>query len=424
MKLSVGLALVLLWVSSVVHAEDYRILYDVTVNPDSGWARVDIHLEGEQLPAEIRLRMDPQRYRNPGSAQPLKVGDNQVVWQPQAPQSRLSYDFVIDGTRSNGRFDSRITDSWAILRSDKLIPAVATSTEGLQSSARIRFNMPKDWLAVAPYDQYRAKDRQLRHEHEYTLIDPGRYFVRPKGWLALGELGVRQDNFAGTDVRVIAPREEGLHRQDTLSFIGWTLPELKKVFPDFPSRLVIVRAGDPMWRGGLSGTRSLFMHSDRPLISGNRTSSVIHELVHVGTGISGDRHSDWIVEGIAEFYAVEILRRTGAISQRRFEDSLERLAEWGRKSGDLFTDRSSGPTTARAVGVFHQLDQEIRQATGNRASIDEVARALAAQRGTVTLDGFVTLAEQVAGRPLATLAFVRDWQAAQGQQHEQRTDDD
>lgn len=419
MKLSAGLALLLVLLSSLVRAEDYRILYDVTVNPASGLARVDIHLEGGQLPAEIRLRMDPQRYRNPGSQQPLQVDGDQVVWQPQPPRASMSYDFVIDGTRSNGRFDSRITDDWAILRSDKLIPPVATSAEGLQSSARMRFHLPSGWSSVAPYDRYRDKDRQRRHEHEYLLIDPGRYFVRPKGWLALGELGSRQDDFAGTDVRVVAPKGEDLQRQDTLSFIGWVLPELKAVFPDFPERLVIVRAGDPMWRGGLSGTRSLFMHADRPLISGNRTSSVIHELVHVGTGIRGDRHSDWIVEGIAEFYSVEILRRTGAISQRRFEDSLAELAEWSRKSGELFTDRSTGPTTARAVGIFHRLDQEIRQATGNRASIDEVARGLAEQRGTVTVDGFVTLAEQVAGRPLATLNFVREWQAAQRQQREQ-----
>lgn len=424
MKLSLGLALVLLAVSALVRAEDYRILYDVTVNPDSGLARVDILLDGHQLPSEIRLRMDPERHRNPASQQPLQVEEDQVIWQPQPPRSTMSYDFVIDGTRNNGRFDSRITDSWAILRSDKLIPPVATSTEGFQSSARMRFSLPEGWTSVAPYDRYRDKNRQLRHDHEYTLTDPGRYFVRPKGWLALGELGIRQDDFAGTDVRVVAPKGEDLHRQDTLSFIGWTLPELKKVFPDFPSRLLIVRAGDPMWRGGLSGTRSLFMHADRPLISGNRTSSVIHELVHVGTGIRGDRHSDWIVEGIAEFYAAEVLRRTGAISQRRFDDTMEGLEEWSGKAGELFTDRSSGATTARAVGVFHRLDQEIRRATGNRASIDEVARGLAAQRGTITVAGFITLAEQVAGRQLETLDFARDWQATQSQSPAAHADND
>ena len=43
-------------------------------------------------------------------------------------------------------------------------------------------------------------------------------------------------------------------------------------------RLLIVSAGDPMWRGGLSGPSSMFLHSDRPLISENRTSTLLHEL--------------------------------------------------------------------------------------------------------------------------------------------------
>jgi hypothetical protein len=29
----------------------------------------------------------------------------------------------------------------------------------------------------------------------------------------------------------------------------------RKIFPDLPPRLLIVSAGDPMWRGGLSGPR-------------------------------------------------------------------------------------------------------------------------------------------------------------------------
>lgn len=422
MKLSVTLGLVLWLVSSLANAEDYRILYEVSVNPETGLARVEIHLDGEQLPAELRLRMAPDRYRNVASEQPLRLDGIWTVWQPQPPLSRLSYDFVIDGRRSNGRFDSRITDSWAILRSDKLIPPVSSFPAGLQSSARIRFHLPDYWTAVLPYERHSASPddqpntdpkNHPRHRYEFTLTDPGRYFVRPKGWLALGDLDVGQGTVAGTEVRVAVPAFEDRLSQNTLAFVGRILPELKQVFPDFPGRLVIVRAGDPMWRGGLSGTRSLYMHADRPLISGNRTSSLLHELVHVGTGIRGDAHSDWVVEGIAEFYSVEMLRRTGTISQRQFDASLERLAQWSHKGGELFTDRSTGPTTAKAVAVFHRLDQEIRYATGNRASIDDVARELAAQRGTVTVDGFVALAESVAGEPLQSLDFVRAWQVTQ-----------
>ena len=56
-----------------------------------------------------------------------------------------------------------------------------------------------------------------------------------------------------------------------LAFLRWNLPALVDIFPDFPERVLVVSAGDPMWRGGLSGPGSLYIHAERPLISGNGT---------------------------------------------------------------------------------------------------------------------------------------------------------
>ena len=49
----------------------------------------------------------------------------------------------------------------------------------------------------------------------------------------------------------------------------------------------VVGAADPMWRGGLSASNSLFLHADRPLISENGTSTLVHELTHVITRVRG-----------------------------------------------------------------------------------------------------------------------------------------
>lgn len=148
------------------------------------------------------------------------------------------------------------------------------------------------------------------------------------------------------------------------------------------------------------------MHADRPLISGNRTSSIIHELVHVATGISaGDDQSDWIVEGLAEFYAVEILRRSGGISQRRYDEAMDKLSRWGQRAPTLLVKRSSGPVTARAVGIMRQLDQEIRAATKGEACIDDIARKLAETRGKVTLKRLRSLTEEIIGYPAKSLAI-------------------
>lgn len=401
MKYVLSLWLALVMFSSVVLADQFDIEYDVTVDPDSGLAHVVMTLRGKELPSQLKLRLSDERYKNFSSEQPVEIKGNRAIWTPAGPKSSLSYDFVIDEKKSQGRYDSRVTSDWAILRSDKLIPPIAaTLPKGLSSRASLIFDLPKGWSSAAPYE---TQDR-----HHYVITDPGRRFVRPKGWLILGEISSRQDEFVGTDVRVAAPRGQNVRLQDSLAFLGWTLPVIKAVFPQFPPQLLIVSAGNPMWRGGLSGSKSLFMHADRPLISGNRTSSLIHEMVHVGTGIRGTRYSDWIVEGIAEYYAVEILRRTGAISERRFQGAIKDLEEWGKESGSLLTGDSSGATTARAAVLMHELNQEILEATEGEASLDDVARALAEQRGTVTVEGFVNLSEELAGGKLKTLSIVSD----------------
>lgn len=382
-------------------ADTYNVLYQARLEPDSGFAQVEIRLSGDELPRKLSINLSSGRYSElHGSDQSLTQEGDRAIWRPEGHQATLSYRFRVNEKKGSGHYDSLMTKDWAVLRSDKLIPPMSvTAARHLHSRAELKLELPEGWSSALPYDEV--------GKHRYKLIDPGRRFVRPKGWMMAGRIGSRQDIIAGVSTAVVAPLGENVHRQDTLAFLSYNLPALKKVFPKFPRRLLVVRAGDPMWRGGLSGTRSLFMHADRPLISGNRTSSVIHELVHVATGIHGDKQSDWIVEGIAEFYSLEILRRTGAISQRRYDEAMDALAKWGEEAPSLLRKRSSGPITARAVGVMREVDREIREASNDKASIDDVARALAEDRGEVTLDKFRHLAEQAAGGPIPALEIDR-----------------
>ena len=376
--------------------EYYDIRYKAHLEPENGIARVSITLQGKSLPSKLTLHLNPERHKNVEGSDELAIEDNKIIWQPSPGTTSVSYDFVIDEKKSSGRYDSRITDKWAIFRSDKLIPPIsAHAAKNLQSRATLAIETPKDWSVLAPYNKNAVEKFELR--------DPGRRFIRPKGWMIAGRIGSRQDVIDGTDTVVAAPLGKGVRRQDTLAFLSWTLPELKKVFPEFPQKLLIVMAGDPMWRGGLSGTRSLFMHADRPLISGNRTSSMLHELVHVGAGIRGDKESDWIVEGIAEYYSLQTLRRTGGISERRYQQALEDLAEWGKESPNLLVKRSSGPITARATVVLHQVDQAIQEASKGKRSLDDVVTTLAAERGEVTLKKFRGLVEDAAGTSVPQL---------------------
>jgi hypothetical protein len=378
----------------------YDAIYRATFEPGKEHAEVELELKGEKLPSKIVLRADPKRYRNFRSRQPLEVGAKEIVWHPQGKQSSLRYEFTVNHQRSSGSYDSYITKDWALFRGDKLTPSTqVTAARNLRSHTTLEFNLPQGWSAVTPYVS--AGDRSFR------VDDPKRRFDEPAGWMLIGKIGVRSERIHHVNAVIAAPEGESARRQDALAFINWNLPKLLDVFPDFPKRVLIVSAGDPMWRGGLSGPGSIFLHSERPLISENRTSPLLHELVHVALGIRGDNESDWIVEGLAEFYSIQTLRRSGGIGQKRYEQALDNLKKWARRAPTLFAKSSSGPTTARAVLVFQQVDAEIRSLTGGAASLDDVARKLAADRGEISLIQLQEIAQQVAGKPLQSLQRER-----------------
>src|SRR4029079_7657318 len=142
----------------------------------------------------------------------------------------------------------------------------------------------------------------------------------------------RNENIGTWRVVVAAPAGDNVRRQDMLAFLKFMLPRLEETFAQMPPRVLIVSAGDPMWRGGLPGPSSMFLHADRPLISESRTSTLLHELGHIALGIRGDEESDWIVEGLAEHYSLETLRRSGGISEQRYRQAVKHLSHWAQRS--------------------------------------------------------------------------------------------
>ena len=221
--------------------------------------------------------------------------------------------------------------------------------------------------------------------------------------MVLGELGVRRETISGVRVAVAGPIDNGVRRMDTLALLNWTLPELARLLPDLPSRLTIVSAGDPMWRGGLSAPQSLFIHADRPLISENATSTLLHEVLHLTLDLSAESGYDWIIEGLAEYYSLELLHRSGTISQRRHEQAKTDLAAWAKNAKNLCQGSSTGATTALAVGVLADLDTELRQLTASMANLDDVTRQLTQINGRIDLEQFTAIASEIASANPDTL---------------------
>jgi predicted metalloprotease with PDZ domain len=157
-----------------------------------------------------------------------------------------------------------------------------------------------------------------------------------------------------------------------------------------------------MWRGGLSGEESFYMHGDRPLRTPDQTSPYLHELFHVAAPFRPHADAHWVTEGLAEYYSIELQRRIGALSNTSYQRALQLFAEHGVWGHD-FT-RTSAPALRNnsAPLVMYLLDQQIRAATGDERGLDAVVASLARDGGIVSTAHFLGTIERVAGKSFAS----------------------
>lgn len=393
-------AVILCLVSFVAVAQEpYDVDYLVAFDPARKDAVVSITLHtGKAKVSELRFAMDPKRYTEIVGDGTIKRNGKSLIWNPPHAGGVLRYRYAINQKHGKGGYDARITPDFAIVRGDDLVPPVVVrASRGSQARAQIRAQLPKGWTSFeTPWRPVQGGDRV------FEIVDPRRRFDRPTGWIMAGDLGVRRDAVAGMSVSVAAPKGESMRRNDTLAFVHALAPEFEETFGRLPEKILIVSAGDPMWRGGLSGPRSLFLHADRPLISENGTSTLVHELTHVITRLRAVSGDDWIVEGVAEYYSMALLNRAGLLSDARFQRGMAWMRNHGRAVKHLQTDRSSGPTTARAVVLLAALDKEIRERSHGNRSLDDVVQTLTRRR-LVSLQDLREISQKMIGAPARSL---------------------
>ena len=374
----------------------YKIEYVVTPQPTAGGALVELRLrQPTHLLREMNMRAPAEWINRVTGDGSVTWSEDRIHWEPPAKGGVLRWFANINHQRDGGGFDSYIDSDYAVFRADDVFPAATTRTlKGAYSDTSLSFDLPRNWSSATQY--YGERDR-------YPIRNDERRFDRPTGWIALGRIGVRNETIDGVRVKVVGPVGHSVRRMDMLALLRWTLPEVARVFTDFPDRLTIVSAGDPMWRGGLSGPASLFLHAERPMISENATSTLVHEMVHVGFGKKAAPGADWIVEGIAELYSLDTLRRSGTISQRRFETAMKKIAERGARVDSLCSDSSRGAMTARAVVVLHELDRELRKEAQPSANLDDVVNLLLQTDDNVSVESIRGAAQSLLGKPAAAL---------------------
>jgi len=313
------------------------------------------------------------------------------VWRPAPGKTSLSYRVQLDQKPHGGAYESRITPHWAVFRGEQLVPpARLDQQDGTELVARLAFELPAGWKSVETAWPRIGKQK-------FRIDNVSRLFDRPTGWMLAGNLGSRRARLGETDVTVAAPQGQGMRRMDTLTLLTFVWPQVQAVFPRNPPKLLLVGARDEMWRGVLTGHHSLFLHSNRPLIGDSGNSPLLRELVQLFAQINDRDGSDWIGESLTDYYANELLRRAGGVSDDRYQAWQARLQKLGSKVTRLRGNQADPGQVARGVQLLQALDREIRLHTQNKRSLDDVARALM-RVPSVNTEEFIQLSESVLGR--------------------------
>ncbi|MCW1247786.1 hypothetical protein OC610_25450 [Pseudomonas sp. SAICEU22] len=329
------------------------------------------------------FKADGQWQLTPGKA-------SRGVWRPAADKASLTYRVRISESRKNGAFETRMTPAWALLRGDDLVPpAKLDQQDGIELVSRLEFELPNGWKSIeTPWPRI-GKQR-------FRIDNPSRLFDRPTGWMLAGKLGSRRTRLGETEVTVASPLGQGMRRMDVLTLLTFVWPQVQAVVPRHPAKLLIVGAGDPMWRGVQAGHESIYLHSRPPLVSERGSSSLLRELMQMLVRINDQDRSDWISEGLNEYYAIELLRRAGGMSDERYQALNVRLARDSKGVTTLRGEQVSPAMAAKAVLLLQELDREIRLKTRNKRSLDDVLQG-AMRLETVDTGEFVQLSESILG---------------------------
>ncbi len=383
--------------------ETFSVTYTVTIEADDpSTAAVEWDLEGIDEVERIRLKYDAARFDDFDGSGTIERRDGELVWHPGAPYAKLHYRaHVLHRRAPNKGFDGYAGADWMLTRTSSLFPRASvlfrTSVEASpESRARLAFRLPTGWRVVTamPNDGPRR----------FVVESPGR-LDHPHGWILAGRFARADATVGDTAVTVASAGGAAVPARDVLALVEQALPSMSALLARTLPKLLIVRGPDPMWRGGLSGEESFYMHSDRPLRTPDRTSPYLHELFHVLAPFRPAEDGHWVTEGLAEYYSVEIQRRIGRLAPADVARALRLFARYGAWDVDFTRNGGSRVNNNSAPLVMYVLDGRIRAATAGQHGLDDVVGVLAREGGVVTTARFLGTIERIADRRFT--AFFR-----------------
>ncbi|ELQ17367.1 hypothetical protein A986_10520 [Pseudomonas fluorescens BRIP34879] len=395
-KLTATLALLAIS-SSAWCAKKVDLDYHVKLLPQSDQAEVRVSLSHGAAVRSLNFDLghagDYSDFKADGQ---WKITGSRGLWQPDADKASLTYRVRLSHARKPGTYEARMTPSWALFRGEDLVPtAHLDQQDGVELVSRLVFELPPGWKSVeTPWPRI--------GKHKFRIDNVSRLFDRPTGWMLAGTLGSRRVRLGDTDVTVASPKGQAMRRMDVLTLLTFVWPQVEAAFPRHPAKLLVVGASDPMRRGAFAARDSIYLNSRTPLVSESGSSPLLREVVQAIGRFNDHDTSDWISEGFGEFYAIELMRRAGGITDERYAAIQARLGKQGKDVTSLRGEHVSGATVARAVLVLQELDREIRVKTHNKRSLDDLAQAVM-RADSVNTAQFVQLAESIMGEPSTVL---------------------
>lgn len=412
----------LMWLTAALSpatalASDIQVRFELELTKGTGTAAAQIVVR-QQAGALREIVLDKDRVRKAAGPGRITTDADGVHWVPPAEGGTLRYQAVLDHRRKAddpGSYDAWVGERFALFRGERAFPIRSwRRARGTTLDGELAITVPEGWSLVTPYlpegpssGPQAGSTRTLGH---LPIHNPGKRLPRPLGWIIAGDIGTRRDWIGGIEITVSAPRGGRMERIAMLGLLRWTLPRLVAELQPGATQLPyvsIVSAGDPMWLGALSAPNSIFVNSARPLISENGTSTIVHEMVHVLLrDLKVPRDQDWIVEGLAEYLSLRALKDSGTISPQRYAAAINGFRERGAGIKTLRTPSASGPVTARAVAIFHDLDLELRAAGTRKATLASVVDGFLRSGKPLTLVSLRAAARAIIGKPARTL-YIR-----------------
>ncbi|MFT0214030.1 hypothetical protein VQ643_15755 [Pseudomonas sp. F1_0610] len=361
--------LVLVAIAAPSWAKSVDVIYKVKFLPEQNSARVTIKLEdGTAVPNLIFNFLSAQRYSDFTADGGWQLNDNRGEWQPAAGKNSLSYTVTIT-PENNKHASEKITKDWLVMKGDSLVPPIeAITMPKVSVVSRVQFELPKEWRSVETVWKRVGPNK-------FRIEDAQSGFNRPTGWIAAGKLGSRRAKLGETEVTIAAPVGQQVHRMDMMTLMTYVWPQLQAAFPRDPQKLLVVSARDGMQQQAQGLTQSIYLAADQALVAESGTSDLLKELVLSFTQLSSNADEQWISQGLAQFYSLELLMRSGGITPDRYQHSIQK---WKEDTKQVNTLRGSlnEQKVERAALFFAELDKEIKARSKNEFNLDNVTRGL------------------------------------------------